>query len=138
MQTLLDFSDSVDSHSAGEQRKDAAHLLMSVHRERLIRCGQRLLLEILLSNGRATADDVRDRLEIPEGINPKFVGAIPGPLAKLCIIAPDGFEKSRRAIAHARPNRVWRLRDESKARHWLAAHPELPDSEAKDEMAVAE
>ena len=42
-------------------------------------------------------------------------------------IEADGFAKSRRPDAHARPVQVWRLVDRAAALAWLDAHPDRPD-----------
>jgi hypothetical protein len=92
----------------------------------VIRSAQRALLRLLLNQGTATADDVRAVVDLPPGINPKAFGAAPSLLAKRGIIAADGFTRSCRPEAHARPVTVWRLVDPLAAEQWLRTHPELP------------
>ena len=110
----------------GERRKANALDLLAEHREAVIRQAQRALLRLLLDHGTATADDVRSLVDLPDGINPKAFGAAPSPLAKRGIIRADGFTRSCRPEAHARPVTVWRLADPLAAEQWLRTHPPLP------------
>ena len=106
--------------------------LLAAHREAVIRRAQRALLTVLLETGSATADDVRELVELPPGIDPKCFGAAPGVLARAKIIRADGFAKTCRPVGHARPVTVWELADRTTAERWLADHPDLAaTSEAK-------
>lgn len=109
----------------GERQKDKALDLLSCRREAYVQLGRRALLERLLESEAATADDVRQSVKFPEGISPKCFGAVPGPLEKMGIIVPDGFQKTARPAGHARPVTVWRLRDRAAAVEWLKNHPDL-------------
>lgn len=111
----------------GERRKIRAHSLLEVRRETLIRRARRAMLIALIQDGEATIDDVRKFVPLPDGVNPKVFGAVPGVLAEAGIIKADGVVKSRRPEAHARPVQRWRLADRAAARAWLADHPDLPD-----------
>jgi len=111
----------------GERRKSAAFALLAAHREAMIRRARRELLKVLLDRGEATIDDVRAVVPVPDGINPKALGPVPGGLAEAGIIVAHGYAKSTRPEAHARPVQVWRLADRAAAIHWLAMHPELPE-----------
>jgi len=111
----------------GEARKLDAHALLEAHREVYVLRGRRALLARLLDAPEATADDVRDAVELPDEINPVCLGVVPGPLARAGIIERVGFDESRRPDAHARPISVWRLADRAAALGWLAAHPDRPD-----------
>jgi hypothetical protein len=111
----------------GESLKADALDLLEDHREVYIRRGRRALLEVLLQRGTATADDVREAVKLPPGINPKCFGSVPGLLAKLEIIEQVGFVKTNRPEGHARPVAVWGLVDRDAAMRWLADHPDLPD-----------
>ena len=113
------------SRDAGESRKLAAHVLLEAHRDRVILDARRALLFQLLDVGIATADDVRAAVELPDSVDPVCLGAVPGPLAKAGIIEPDGFAKTVRPKAHARPVTVWRLCGPSAAFQWLESHPPL-------------
>ena len=48
---------------------------------------QRALLNVLVFNGTATIDDVRDLVQLPIGVPPKLFGAVPKPLVKSGIIS---------------------------------------------------
>lgn len=111
----------------GERRKAAAHRLLADHREAVVRRAQRALLWVLLKTGSATADDVRELVELPPGIGPKCFGAVPLPLARAGIIRADGYAKTCRPEGHARPVTVWILADREAAERWLRNHPDLPD-----------
>lgn len=115
-----------DGLTEGERRKTDALDLLAVHRESVVRSAQRALIRLLLDHGTATADDVRGLVDLPDGLNPKLFGAAPSPLAKRGIIRADGFTRSCRPEAHARPVTVWRLVDPLAAEQWLRVHPELP------------
>jgi hypothetical protein len=120
---------------AGERRKDAAHALLEARRQVIIRRARRALLGRLLDAGTATADDVADRLgPTPDGIDPRFLGAVPGHLARAGIIRDTGRAlKTSRPVAHARKTTVWKLADRPAARVWLFRHPDLPDPENEDD-----
>jgi len=127
----------------GEHRKDVAFVLLEVRRECYVREARRALLDALLANGIATADDVRARVELPKGINPKTFGAVPSVLARAGIIRRDGFTRSTRPEAHARPVSVWRLADPAAAQRWLASHRPLPPMTtaadfSKDDLSKSE
>lgn len=120
----------------GEKRKADTLALLAANRESLVRRAQRALVTTVLKRGAATADDVRDIVDLPSGVDPKCFGAVPGPLARAGIIRRDGFISTCRPLAHARPVSVWKLVDREAALQWLDAHPELPDSGDEDPPAV--
>lgn len=120
----------------GERRKLDAFAVLTANREAVIRRAQRALLTVLLQKGSATADDVRELVELPPGINAKCFGAAPGVLARAKIIRADGFAKTCRPIGHARPVTVWALADRNKAIHWLQNHPDLSAAEVDPKQAV--
>ena len=111
----------------GERHKADAFALLSAHREAVIRRAQRALLTALLETGSATADDVRELVELPPGVGPKCFGAAPGVLARAKVIRQAGFAKTCRPVGHARPITVWALADRPAAERWLQNHPDLPD-----------
>ena len=119
-----------------ERLKADALTLLETRREAVIRRGQRALLDTLLCSGVATADDVRDLVELPPGIGPKCFGAVPPPLARAGIIRANGFSKTCRPTAHARPLTVWILADRDAAVRWLRNHPDLPDPIDQSEGAA--
>jgi len=109
-----------------ERRKTDALALVEARREVFVRRGRRALLDALLRSGTATADDVRT-VELPPGLDPRFLGAVPGRLAYDGIIAPAGFVRSTRPEGHARWIQIWELSDRAAALQWLTDHPDLPD-----------
>jgi hypothetical protein len=110
----------------GEARRDVALAVLRSRRAALVRDLTRAAVRLALERGEVTADLVRAAVPIPEGIDPKVVGAAFGTVAEagLC---QRGYRASTRPVAHARPLAVWVLADESAAVAWLAAHPPLTD-----------
>jgi hypothetical protein len=111
----------------GERRKTAALDLLAARHALYVNRARRALLTRLLWWETATADAVRAGVELPPGLNPKLFGAVPAALVRAGIIAPDGFAKSARPQAHARPVQLWRLVNRSAALDWLRTHPDQPD-----------
>lgn len=111
----------------GERRKLDAFALLTAQREVVVRRAQRALLRVLIETGSATADDVRELVELPPGVNAKCFGAAPSTLARLGVIRADGYAKTCRPTAHARPVTIWALADREKAERWLRNHPDMPD-----------
>jgi len=111
----------------GERRKLDVHQLLEARREVFVNRGRRALLTALLYRGFATADDVRDAVPLPKGVNPKLFGVVPGPLARAGIVERIGFAASARADAHAQPVSVWRVKDRTAALAQLRDHPDRPD-----------
>jgi len=117
----------------GERRKDAAHSLLEARREVNIRRARRALLLQLLETGNATADEVAERIgPAPDGIDGRFLGAVPGMLARAKIIRRTGFVASSRPSRHASFISTWVLADRAGAIAWLARNPELPEPEPDD------
>jgi hypothetical protein len=121
----------------GERRKDAAHSRLEAARKAYLRNARRKLLIRLLVAGTATADDVVEMIELIWGavyrIDPRWRGAVPGPLARAGIIRDTGRSvKSSRPEAHARKLTDWELADRDAALAWLARHPNLSDPEPED------
>ncbi len=118
--------------AAGERRKDAAHALLTVRRDSLIRRARRALLIRLLDVGTATADDVADGIGPSDpDIDPRWLGTVPGPLATAGIIRRIGYDQSSRPIRHASVISVWELADRAAALAWLAHHPEIDEPVAE-------
>lgn len=113
----------------GEARKIAALDLLVDRRDLIVLRGRRALLTALLAVGEATADDVRDLVDLPAGIDPVCLGAVPSVLARAGIIFRIGYSPTCRPDAHARPVSVWRLADRAAAVRWLADHPDRPDDD---------
>lgn len=126
MSNVLDFSSPVDGRADGKRCRDAAHDLHHQYRDVVIRCAQRVLLRTLLQHGTATADDVRAGIDLPVGVDPVCLGAVPTPLARAGIIHRAGYAITTRGVAHARPVSVWELLNRTAAETWLIAHPDLP------------
>ena len=113
-------------HAGGEKgERHKAGALAALERSRAFHIlkARRVLLERLLSDGTATIDAVRQVVELPEGIDPKLFGSVPGSLARAKIIERDGSATTNRPKAHARPISIWRLVDRNKAEVWLRDHP---------------
>ncbi len=103
----------------GEELKDAALAQLEKLRRDIIRRARRALLLHLLAHGTATADDVRDLVELPDGISPACLGAVPRALARAGIIGRAGYAASKRPERHAAPTAVWELVDRAAAEEWL-------------------
>lgn len=122
----------------GERRKLEAFAILTVARKTVIRRAQRALLTVLLETGSATADDLRELVDLPPGINAKCFGAAPGVLARSKIIRADGFAKTCRPVGHARPVTIWKLADRPAAERWLRNHPDLPDPDESEGAAASQ
>jgi len=112
----------------GERRKRRTLTALEARREVFVLRARRVLLLKLLEAGSATADDVRDAVTLPVDIDPKLFGSVPSQLAFAGIIKADGFVKTSRPKAYARPIQRWTLVDREKAEHWLIDHPDRPDA----------
>jgi hypothetical protein len=108
----------------GERRKQDALTNLGTCGETIVERGRRVLLRRLLESPNATADDVREALELPEGLDARCLGAVPIGLARLGIIRSAGYVRSGRPERHASPIQLWTLADRAAAVAWLAAHPE--------------
>ena len=108
----------------GERRKRRTLTALEARRELFVLRGRRALLVTLLDAGSATADDVRDVVTLPADIDPKLFGSVPSQLAFAGIIRADGFVKTSRPKAHARPIQRWALVNRDRAERWLIDHPE--------------
>ena len=114
----------------GHRRKRIVLAELRHRRSTLVRKACRLLIERLLAGAPdATADNIRDGLEVPPGIDPRCLGAVPVRLYQAGIIHTVGYRRSRRRDAHARPLNVWRLTDRAAAIEWLRKHPPLTDAD---------
>ncbi len=103
----------------GEARRDAALDLLLVHRGPLIRQIQAAAVRTAIEQWEVCADDVRALVPIPDGVNPKVVGAVFASLGRSQILQCIGFKKSTRPEAHARPIGKWRLANRSAAIKFL-------------------
>jgi hypothetical protein len=116
--------------AAGERRRDAALALLRLRRAVLVRRVQRAYLALLLDRGPSTTDPVRAAVPIPEGTDPRLVGAAVRGLAELQLIRRAGLSRSVRPEAHGRDLPLWEIADPAAARAWLDSHPELAGSGA--------
>jgi hypothetical protein len=80
----------------------------------------------------ATADDVADLVEPTSDLDPRYLGAVPGPLARAGIIRHVGYGRSCRPIRHASIISIWEIADRDAALVWLRDHPDLPEPEPDD------
>lgn len=117
---------------AGVSRKLDALAVLADRRELYVLRGRRALLTALLAVGEATADDVRDAVGLPSGIDPVCLGAVPVALARAGIIRRVGYVPTCRPTAHARPVSVWALTDRADAVRWLRDHPDRPNTAPDD------
>ncbi len=121
----------------GERRRDSAFSLLEARREVYILRARRALLLRLLEAGTATADDVAESSgPVPEGIDGRFLGTVPGPLARAKIIRRTGFVASSRPSRHASILSIWELADRAGATAWLDRHPDVPDPDPVDEAGA--
>ncbi len=111
----------------GEQTKHDKLAMLEARRAVYVNRGRRALLGRLLVAGEATADDVIAAVHLPVDIDPRCLGAVPGPLARAGIICSTGFVKSTRPQRHASYIQAWQLTDPDEAQRWLAANPDMPD-----------
>ena len=111
----------------GEHRRDAAVDLLRERRAAIVRRGCRLLAGRLLEFGKATMDDIAEKLETPPDIDRRVVGAIASTLARAGIAVLTEYVRSTRPERHASVLAVWQLTDRDAAQRWLADNPELPD-----------
>jgi hypothetical protein len=123
MSSLFDADPGRNGGAEGEARRDAALNRLRVRRAALIRECTAAALRLALERGEVCADDVRALVLIPADISPKLVGVVFRDLSDAGILRRDGFRKSIRPIAHARPLSVWRLADADAAAASLAALP---------------
>jgi len=109
------------------QRKDEALANHEARRCYVLLHARHAFLNYLLETGTVTADDIRGKIEIPDGVNPVCLGSVPGLFARGLMIRRCGYVESTRPAAHARPLSVWELLNREKAEQWLTNNP-LPES----------
>lgn len=102
-----------------------AQIAPSMRRGIIIKLGRRALLKALLRRGYATIDDVRAKVALLPGVNPKVFGCVPEELVTLGMIERVGYKQTDRPVAHARTVSIWRLADREAAKRWLKANPAL-------------
>jgi hypothetical protein len=132
MTPTTDLYQQADRQAEGERRKLGKLALLEARRECFVRRGQRALVAKVLATGYATADDVRAAVAMPDAIDARCLGAVPGPLARAGIIRLAEYVKTARPERHASIIGRRELIDAQAARQWLATHPDLPDPEPDD------
>ncbi len=110
----------------GERRKAEQLANLEARRNLIVNRGRRALLLKLLAAGTATADHVRAAVDVPDGVDPRCLGSVPGMLARAGVIRRCGFNKSGRPERHASYIAVWELLNPDLARLWLTSHPDIP------------
>lgn len=98
---------SDNNDSTGAAGKQWAFDLFQEHRAERLAEARRVLVAVLGETGQATINDVRQRMEIPTEYDPRWLGAVPGPLARRGIIRRVGYVPSGRA--HDRLIALWEL-----------------------------
>lgn len=86
---------------------------------------ERSILQIATASGTVTADDVRRRVVIPDGLDPRIVGTAFLALMLDGWIVEIGDLHTIRSVAHARKIRVWRLSCDPKRVTARLAEPAL-------------
>jgi hypothetical protein len=113
----------------GGLRRDTALARLRLHRAPYVRRVQRAMLRLLLDNGPSTIDPIRAVVPIPDGIDPRLVGAAVRSVAELGLIYRAGMSRSMRPAAHRRDLLVRAVSDRDAVLAWLSTHPELPTVE---------
>jgi hypothetical protein len=108
----------------GRERKRKALDRHEEYRAALLLKARREFIRRGLSGKRMTTDDIRYHINIPDGVDPSFLGAVPKVFANAGIINRIGYEPSGRAEAHTRPISVWKVVQRGAALAWLACNPE--------------
>ena len=112
----------------GERRKGEAFTNLEAHREVVLLKARRVFCAVLLEKGRATIDDVRSVIILPDGMNPVCMGPVATSFARLRWIERAGFIQTTRAEGHARPVSIWELKSPNGVAQWLLDHPDRPPS----------
>ena len=89
----------------------------------LLQARRALLLDVL-ANGSVTADDVWDAIAVPEGIDRRCLGSVPGPLVRRGIIRSVGRVPAIRPECHGSLINLWHLANREAAEWWLNEHPD--------------
>lgn len=110
----------------GERRKGEAFANLEAHREVILLKARRAFCGVLLEKGRATIDDVRSVIILPDGMNPVCMGPVATSFARLRWIERAGFIQTTRAEGHARPVSIWELKSPNGVAQWLLDHPDRP------------
>lgn len=122
----------------GQQRRDAVLDYHDTANAGVLVCGRRAFLAALLAKGEATADDVYAAVDLPAGVDPRCLGAVPKPLVRAGIVRAAGFVESARPERNAGIIRRWELVDRGGAERWLAEHSELSEPAAHEKTRQPE
>ena len=97
---------------------------------------QRTALAIVLRHGIVSADDVRQVVTIPDGIDPRIVGPAFLGLKNEGWLEEIGGHRTGRAVAHRRTVRDWRLKGDRQATEELLAKLPPVNSAARQERGL--
>lgn len=111
----------------GEQRKDAVLEYHETANAAVVVRGRRAFLAALLTKGEATADDVYAAVDLPAGVDPRCLGAVPKGFVRAGIVRAAGFVESARPERNAGIIRRWELVDRGGAERWLAENSDLSE-----------
>ena len=112
-------------------RKEKALANHEANRGRILLQARHAFLNHLLQHKTVTADDIRGKFEIPDGVNPACLGSVPGIFARGLVIRRCGYVESLRPEAHARVLSLWELLNREKAEAWLRDNPLAKSEVAK-------
>jgi hypothetical protein len=122
----------------GEQRREAVLEYHDTANAAVLVCGRRAFVLALLAKGEATADDVYAAVDLPAGVDPRCLGAVPHPLLRAGIIRAAGFVTSARPERNGSIIRRWELVDRGKAERWIADHPDFSELSAHEKTRQRE
>ena len=88
---------------------------LAITRTRLIRDAKRIFLRKLIQNGSQPVEAIHSELDIPAGIDKRFLGCVAMDLARGHIIRKTGFMTKQQPDSHGSPVGVWELSDFAKA-----------------------
>ena len=92
--------------SAGQLLRDAGIARVSCGREDWIAYARAVAVEIAEARGQVTINDVRERVELPDGFPPNAWGAV----LRGDAFEPVGFCQATHPSAHARVVRIYKLK----------------------------
>lgn len=113
--------------AAGLARRDATHRRQEEEHARIIHDARRMMAIWLEQFDSITADDVQDLCILPPDADPRVMGAVPKLFAARGWIRADGYERSKRPQAHARPVTRWVLVDRPAVVAWRENNPQQPE-----------
>ena len=92
-----------------ETKEEALKLLQETRSEFLYQC-KKIAISHALKNGSVTIDDVRDKIELPEGIDGRVFGAVFNNKDFVKV----GYTETKRKTSHKRPIAVFELDEDVK------------------------